>query len=91
MLTPMYVKRAAEIYEAARIQEEESIEHFIALELQRLLAVAQGCHDYGGGYFKDHDREVFHHGIQTVFNALEASATKPNIHAGAYTGNGRDG
>lgn len=40
-----------------------------------LLAVARGCHDYGGGYGGDPSAaEVFHHGIQTVINALEGAS-----------------
>ena len=44
----------------------------------RLLNVARGCHDYGGGYRGDDDitqaqASAFHHGIQTVINALEAA------------------
>lgn len=40
----------------------------------RLLNVARGCMDYGGGY-RDSDNAlaVFHHGVQTVINALTAA------------------
>lgn len=40
----------------------------------RLLNVARGCHDYGGGYRDPKEAEVFHHGIQTVINSLESAA-----------------
>ncbi len=43
------------------------------LALQRLPDVARGCHDYGGGYRDTKEAEVFHHGIQTVNNAIEAT------------------
>jgi hypothetical protein len=40
----------------------------------RLINVARGCFDYSGGYVGDKDRlRAFHHGIQTVVNALEAA------------------
>lgn len=42
---------------------------------ERLLNVARGCHDYGGGYrHDDRESEIYQHGIQTVINALEAAA-----------------
>jgi len=37
------------------------------------LAIAKGCFDYGGGHRTDGTLGVFHHGIQTVVNALEAA------------------
>jgi len=38
------------------------------------VRIARGCLDYGGGH-RDEGRhlEIYHHGIQTVINALEAS------------------
>lgn len=45
---------------------------------QRLLNVARGCHDYGGGYRESREREIFHHGIQTVIKALEAAEAGPD-------------
>lgn len=39
----------------------------------RLLNVAKGCHDYGGGYREKRDAEIFHHGIDTVIAALTAA------------------
>ena len=50
-------------------------------DAKRLLNVAKGCHDYGGGYHGAGTAEIFHHGIQTVINALEAAAKNdPNNH-----------
>lgn len=37
-----------------------------------VLSIARGCIDYGGGYRSDDEKlAIFHHGIQTVVNALE--------------------
>lgn len=45
---------------------------------ERLLNVARGCFDYGGGYRADDDKlHIFHHGIQTVINALDGAAKEP--------------
>ena len=39
------------------------------------LRIARGCFDYGGGYRAvGKDMAIFHHGIQTVINALEGAA-----------------
>ncbi len=43
-----------------------------------LLNIARGCHDYGGGYRDSLESEIFHHGIQTVINALEAAMKDPD-------------
>jgi hypothetical protein len=40
---------------------------------QRLLAIARGCFDYRGGYHDEHDLGIYHHGIQTVANAIAAA------------------
>lgn len=40
------------------------------------LKIAKGCHDYNGGLHDKRDHEIFHHGIQTVINALEAYMKK---------------
>lgn len=40
------------------------------------LKIAKGCHDYNGGHHDKRDHEIFHHGIQTVINALEAYMKK---------------
>lgn len=38
------------------------------------LRIARGCLDYGGGHRSDEGHlEIYHHGIQTVINALEAA------------------
>lgn len=44
-----------------------------AAEKIRLLNVAKGCHDYGGGYREPKEAEIFHHGIDTVIAALTAA------------------
>ena len=36
----------------------------------RAVKLAQGCHDYGGGY-RGHEYEAFQHGISTVVCVLE--------------------
>ena len=43
-------------------------------EATRLLNVARGCHDYNGGYHEEPEHGTYHHGIQTVINALELAA-----------------
>jgi hypothetical protein len=46
-------------------------------EVQRLLNIARGCKDYGGGYRHDKEKfEIYHHGVQTVINALESAVKK---------------
>jgi len=41
------------------------------------LRIARGCLDYGGGYRSDQGKlDVFHHGIRTVINALEAAGSR---------------
>lgn len=38
------------------------------------IAIATGCLDYGGGYrSSEGELSAFHHGIQTVINALTAA------------------
>jgi hypothetical protein len=44
------------------------------LTFQDALGIAVGCHDYQGGYSDNKEREVFHHGIQTVVQALQGAA-----------------
>lgn len=40
-----------------------------------VLSIARGCVDYGGGYRSDDEKlAIFHHGIQTVVNALESAS-----------------
>lgn len=48
-------------------------ERWIDKTEQRLLAISRGCHDYGGGYHDEREAEIYHHGIQTVANALAAA------------------
>lgn len=45
---------------------------------RRLLAVARGCHDYSGGHNSPSAHDIYHHGIQTVINALEAFCKDSN-------------
>lgn len=40
------------------------------------LKIAKGCHDYNGGHHDKRDYEIYHHGIQTVINALDAYMKK---------------
>lgn len=45
-----------------------------ALSFDDAIAIANGCFDYGGGYrSNDGELEIFHHGIQTVINALKGA------------------
>ena len=41
---------------------------------ERVLNLATGCHDYGGGYSNEHAK-IFQHGIQTVVNVLTKAAS----------------
>lgn len=48
------------------------------------ILIAKGCLDYGGGYRRsDRDLGIFHHGIQTVINALEGHLEQPNTQTNA--------
>jgi hypothetical protein len=38
------------------------------------LRIARGCHDYNGGHRGSEAHSIYHHGIQTVINALEGAA-----------------
>ena len=43
------------------------------MEFEDAIKIAKGCFDYGGGYrANEKELAIFHHGIQTVVNALEA-------------------
>lgn len=44
------------------------------LSFKDAIAIAKGCHDYNGGHHDDGLCEAYHHGIQTVVNALERAA-----------------
>ncbi len=47
-----------------------------ALTFDDAIKIAKGCTDYGGGYRSNpYELEIYHHGMQTVVNCLEA-ATK---------------
>jgi len=46
-----------------------------ALTFEDALRLAKGCFDYMGGYRGD-DLDIYHHGIQTVVNVLEAAHKK---------------
>lgn len=41
--------------------------------LQRVVHLAKGCHDYRGVYRDQKEAVIFHHGIQTVVNVMEAA------------------
>ena len=56
----------------------------------RLLNIARGCHDYGGGYKDKREADVYHHGIQTVINALEAAAKGDSFQLRALESVGMD-
>lgn len=43
------------------------------LRFHDAVRIARGCLDYGGGHRSDGQMEAYHHGIQTVINALEAA------------------
>lgn len=63
-------KAAAEIV-TLRTERDEARER-AACTTERLRARARGCLDYLGGYTSsERDLEIFHHGIQTVINALQ--------------------
>lgn len=40
------------------------------MEYKDAIKIAKGCFDYAGGH-RDKELEIYHHGIQTVINALE--------------------
>lgn len=60
----------------------ESIARFLdramnaPLSFEDSVKIARGCHDYGGGYHSPTEAEIFHHGIQTVINSLEAAQAR---------------
>lgn len=71
---------AARVADAERIARAEGRAEMatrglesVALRIERLLNVARGCTDYGGGH-TGAAYEAFQHGIQTVVSALEAAA-----------------
>lgn len=63
----------------ARAEKAEAALASAKRDGERLLNVARGCFDYGGGYRSDAGKlEIFHHGIQTVVNALEGAMRDPS-------------
>lgn len=38
--------------------------------LDRCIAIARGCEDYGGGYCDGKELDIYHHGMQTVQRCL---------------------
>lgn len=47
---------------------------YVRDKVERLLNVARGCHDFNGGHHEKSAHAIYHHGIQTVINALECAA-----------------
>lgn len=43
------------------------------LSFSDAVRITRGCLDYAGGHHTDGQLEAYHHGIQTVINALEAA------------------
>lgn len=59
--------------ELERLRGEATQKDKLAAEmLNRCIAIAIGCKDYGGGYGDDAMRAAFHHGMETVQRCLEA-------------------
>jgi len=56
---------------AARLQQPATKK----LGFDDALKIAYGCFDYMGGY-RDDNLYIYHHGIQTVVNCLEAAKEK---------------
>ena len=44
-------------------------------EIERLHAVARGCHDFNGGHLDEPEHSIYHDGIDTVIRALRSDAT----------------
>jgi len=45
---------------------------------ERCLNIAIGCHNYNGGHNDEKENAIYHHGIQTVINCLEAFVYSEN-------------
>lgn len=45
----------------------------VVMRFDDAIAIAKGCKDYLGGYHDVEELDIYHHGIQTVINALEAA------------------
>ena len=43
------------------------------LNFHDAVILARGCHDYNGGNNTPESHSIYHHGIQTVINVLEAA------------------
>jgi hypothetical protein len=71
------------IIDAAREGMSQAVEADLqkpSAEVTRLLNIARGCHDYNGGYNSQLvESQIYHHGIQTVINALEAAVRKADL------------
>ena len=52
-------------------------ETLVMLRYDDAINIAKGCFDYSGGH-RNKELEIYHHGIQTVINALEG-AKKSNL------------
>lgn len=59
-----------------------------SLTFEDAIRIARGCVDYGGGYLNDQERSIFHHGIQTVANALDAALLSGGMDSQASVLNG---
>lgn len=72
---------AADLLAQSRADRDQVAETLLAVQQshERLLNVARGCHDCGGGYRDQREAEIYHHGIQTVVNALEATEHQPEL------------
>jgi len=60
---------AMEEYKDAELKEAKEM-------IDNCINIAKGCHDYGGGYRDEQEANIYHHGIQTVVNCLEAFKKK---------------
>src|SRR6266571_4986291 len=61
---------------AFRRRGASPVESSAVLGFGDALRIARVCHDYNGGYHTDGAHEIYHHGIQTVINALESGSEK---------------
>lgn len=69
------LKNLKALADAKALCQSKELESYLQDDggITRLLNVARGCHDYNGGYV-DPEATAFHHGIQTVVQALDAAA-----------------
>ena len=77
--------KAMEYFRRARLAEKEAAmlraelkktELSNPLTLDDAIAIAKGCKDYGGGHWTDGKIDAYHHGIQTVVQALQGAKAK---------------